>query len=103
VGAALFDSVESFPQRDDALATAWIAADGERVAWVVDDLDPGTYAVAVFQDLDGDGKLSRASLGPPSEPYAFSNDARGTFGPPKFQQAAVRLQAGDAEIVIALR
>ena len=48
-------------------------------------------AVAVHWDLDGDGALKQDWLGRPQEPVAFSNDARGLFGPPSFDQAAVQL------------
>ena len=33
------------------------------------DLEPGSYAVAVYQDLDGSGALNRNGLGLPTEPY----------------------------------
>ncbi|MFH6786538.1 MULTISPECIES: DUF2141 domain-containing protein [Methylobacterium] len=51
---------------------------------------PGTYAVAAFQDLDGDGRLGRTPLGLPTEPYGFSNGA-GRRGRPDFAGAAIRL------------
>ena len=53
---------------------------------------PGTYAVAVFQDLNGNGELDRGLLGRPKEPYGFSNGARaGLFGPPSFDEASIRV------------
>jgi uncharacterized protein (DUF2141 family) len=54
------------------------------------DVPPGTYAVAAFQDLDGDGRLGRTPLGLPTEPYGFSNGA-GRRGRPDFAAAAFRL------------
>ncbi len=54
------------------------------------DVPPGTYAVAAFQDLDGDGRLGRTGLGLPTEPYGFSNGA-GRRGRPDFAGAAFRL------------
>ena len=65
--------------------------DGAAV-WQVENLQPGTYAVAVYHDLNGNGELDRTTLGPPDEPYGFSNDARGTFGPPKFDKAAIEIK-----------
>ena len=52
---------------------------------------PGTYAVLAFQDLNGNGVLDRNLLGIPTEPFGFSNDARGRFGPPGFDAAAVKI------------
>jgi len=54
-------------------------------------LADGRYAIAVFQDLDGDGELGSNLIGMPIEPYGFSRDARGKFGPPDFDDAALSL------------
>ena len=56
-------------------------------------LSPGSYAIRVFHDLDGDGELGTTLLGIPSEPWATSNNAVGSFGPPKWN--AVRFDVGD--------
>lgn len=42
----------------------------------------GRYALRVFQDLNGNGKLDTGWMGIPKEPYGFSNNAMGRFGPP---------------------
>lgn len=51
--------------------------------------EKGTYAIAVFQDMNGNGQLDTNWMGVPSEPYGFSKDARGSFGPPGFDQASI--------------
>jgi uncharacterized protein (DUF2141 family) len=50
------------------------------------DLEPGDYAVQLFHDENGNGKMDSNLFGLPSEGYAFSNRARASFGPPKFAQ-----------------
>ena len=47
----------------------------------------GKYAVTIFHDVNGDHKLNTNVFGIPREPYGFSNDARGTFGPPSYGEA----------------
>jgi uncharacterized protein (DUF2141 family) len=47
----------------------------------------GEHALKVFHDVDGNGKLDTNWMGIPKEPYGFSNDAMGTFGPPSWEQA----------------
>ena len=42
---------------------------------------PGQYAVRLFHDVNGDGQLNTNPFGIPTEPFAFSNNARGRFGP----------------------
>jgi len=45
-------------------------------------LKPGTYALACFHDENDNDELDTGFTGIPSENYAFSNNVRGTFGPP---------------------
>jgi uncharacterized protein (DUF2141 family) len=58
---------------------------------VFHDLAAGQYAVSAFLDLDANGKLSTNLMGVPTEPYGFSRDAHGNFGPPAFLDAAFAL------------
>ncbi len=55
-------------------------------------LPPGEYAVAVFHDMDGDGKLATNFLGVPNEDLAISRNAKGgPLGGPKWADAKVEL------------
>ena len=47
----------------------------------------GTYALSLYHDENNNGMLDTNFFGIPKEPYGFSNDARGTFGPPKYTAA----------------
>ncbi len=100
---ALFSSPESFDQRTGAVASETVVPQAGRATWSVANLPAGTYAVAVFHDLNDNGELDRTTLGPPAEPYGFSNDARGTFGPPRFESAAIELSPGPHRIQIRVR
>lgn len=56
---------------------------------------PGEYALAVFHDLDGDGKLATTFLGVPDEDLAISRNAKGgPLGGPKWANAKVELTSG---------
>lgn len=46
----------------------------------------GTYAIAIYQDVNGNGKLDKGAFGIPSEPFAFSNNFRPKFGGPSFEK-----------------
>lgn len=82
----LADSSAAFAARD-GIRRAVLPPVGGQARVTLTDLVPGRYAIAVFQDLDGDGELGTL-LGIPTEPYGFSNDAGGTVGPPGFDAAA---------------
>ena len=65
-------------------------------------LEKGTYAVSIFHDRNGNGELDANLFGIPKEPYAFSNNAKGMFGPPSFQDCQFEVSSGRNEIVITL-
>ena len=51
------------------------------------DLPAGHYAAKSFHDVDGDGKMNTNPFGMPTEPFAFSNNARGNMGPARWDAA----------------
>ncbi len=59
------------------------------------DLAPGQYAFRLFHDVNGDGEMNTNPFGIPTEPYAFSNNARGQFGPASWADAVFTVGAGE--------
>ena len=55
------------------------------------ELPEGSYAVAAFQDTNGNNNLDRDPNGLPREPYGFSNGT-GRTAPPSFEAARVTVQ-----------
>ena len=100
VALALFADAASFraeaPQRTMRVPTS-------AAHWTIEDLPAGTYAVKAYHDEDGDGMLDKGAFGAPTEPYGFSNDARGTFGPPGFEEAAFRYDGTAARVTFRVR
>ena len=70
------------------------AATNGKVTVVLKDLPEGALAFSLFQDANGNGRLDMNPMGIPVEPFGFSNDAVGNFGPPKFEQALVTPATG---------
>lgn len=62
----------------------------------------GRYAIRVMHDLDGDGELARNLVGMPAEPWGVSNDAKGNFGPPSFDDAAFTVTEEPLSVEITL-
>lgn len=83
--------------------TAAVASQSGKVRLAIADLPSGDYAVSVFQDQNGNGELDVNLVGMPVEPYGFSNDAAGNFGPPSFQQSLVHLSEAGQIVHINLR
>lgn len=62
-----------------------------QATFVIDHLDSGTYAVSVVHDEDNNGKLNTGIMGIPTELVGFSNNAKGTFGPPAFKETSFKI------------
>lgn len=101
---AVYDSDDSFLNLEHARAQMKSKATKGEVVFTVHDLAAGKYAVTAYHDENNNGKLDRNWLHIPTEGYGFSNDARGTAGPPKFTQAAFGLQSdSDKSISLSLQ
>lgn len=78
-------------------------AKGGAVSVVFKDLPEGEYAASIYVDENNNNKLDTNPIGIPVEPYAFSNDASGNFGPPSFEQAKFAVGKDAKTIVINIR
>lgn len=54
-------------------------------------LPEGDYAVRVMHDVNNNEELDTNFVGLPTEPYAFSNNVTGNFGPPHWNDVKFRL------------
>ena len=110
----LYDSAQSFDRAIELAGQSGYRNDPQRVAGAALRVDggtkasiafgslaPGRYAVIVFHDEDGDGRLNKNVLGMPTEPYGFSNAARGFLSAPSFKDAAVAFD-GSTDLTIAI-
>ncbi|UFH56780.1 DUF2141 domain-containing protein [Spirosoma sp. KNUC1025] len=66
-------------------------------------IDPGEYAVAVFHDENGNGKMDKRIFGIPKEPYGFSNNFRPKMSAPKFSDCQFTLGEGGKSINITVK
>jgi uncharacterized protein (DUF2141 family) len=98
---AVYDRPETFPTAGQQRTGQIFESSGQSLVVHFKDLPPGEYAAVAFQDVNGNGKLDKNFIGMPTEPYGFSNAARGAAGPPKFSAAAVTLNPdGTTRIVL---
>lgn len=95
VAIAVFDNADDYAARTEPLASARVPVTSASVVWETSaSSTTGRLAVMVYHDVNGNGELDLGRLGVPREPYGFSNDARGLFGPPGFEDAS--FEATDA-------
>lgn len=72
------------------LAKASLEAKGEPLNYVFGEFPSGTYIIRAFVDVNENGKLDTGMFGP-TEPYGFSNNARGQFGPPSVEEQSFKV------------
>lgn len=97
------ESKAEFPAADGAFATIQQRAHAGALRIVLRDLPPGRYAVNAFHDENDNGDLDTNLVGIPSEGYGFANDPNTSFGPARFDAAAVDVGDAAAVAVMTLR
>jgi len=75
----------------------------KKAEWVFKNMPYGRYSIKAFHDENENSKMDTNFAGMPVERYGFSNNARGRFGPPSFEQAAFTLNAPRMTIAIELK
>lgn len=88
---AVFNQAESWLKRPLVGRAAQPLPDG-RAVLRFEDLPEGDYAISLFHDRNGNGRLDMNAMGMPTEPFAFSNNAMGNFGAPTFEAARFSLK-----------
>lgn len=104
VRVALFQSAAGFPgDASKALRTQPARIDPQTLTAqaVFFGIPQGTYAVMVFHDENGNGKLDKNMVGVPKEGYAASNNPAKKMRPPTFDEAKESLSS-DQTIEIRL-
>lgn len=97
----LFDNEKGFPKTATVGKVVAVQADSALV--IFSDLRPGSYAIGVIHDANSNGKLDTNLLGIPKEGFAFGNNAMGTFGPPSFNSAQIRIDTRPVNQVLVLK
>ena len=88
---ALYNSDKGFPgEKTGAVKFARGKLENGISVIEFENIEAGTYAVALFHDTNGDDKLNFNFLGIPKEGYGFSNNARNMFSAPSFKQASFK-------------
>jgi uncharacterized protein (DUF2141 family) len=54
----------------------------------------GVYGISAYHDENSNKKLDTNFVGMPTEDYCASRNARGTFGPPSFEDAKFSYAGG---------
>ena len=85
---------DGFPAMGKEIIGKDVKVTAEKIAVTIKDIPAGTYAIAVIQDKNSDGVHNTNLFGAPTEPYGFSNNVYGRFGPPDFEDVSIVIENG---------
>ena len=73
-----------------------VAADSGSVEIVIENIEPGIYALVGFHDENDDGKMNTLAFLPiPTEGFGAGNNAARSFGPPAFEASSIEIGTED--------
>lgn len=98
----LYNSDDGFRDAARALRLEQRPARPGTATFDVSGLTPGDYAIVVYHDEDGNGRMNRFLGMIPTEGYGLSNNPE-ISGPPQFEQAAFELSDPGATLAIRLK
>jgi uncharacterized protein (DUF2141 family) len=96
----LYDDGNNFPRKTSDGRIVRASKDGVTVAF--QNLKPGPYAISVLHDENSNKDMDQTTIGLPKEGFGFSNNAKGSFGPPSFDKAKFQLQPGTKDTLISI-
>jgi len=86
---ALYDHKENYMKK--SYKNAEVKVENGKAIIEFTNLEKREYAFSLFHDVNDNKKLDSNFLGIPKEPYGFSNNKKGSFGPPKFESTKFSL------------
>jgi uncharacterized protein (DUF2141 family) len=98
---AIYKNNEDFLDTQKMFTGTMVRPMGDKEATLQMQLPKGEYAVAIFQDINGNGELDTNILGIPKEPYGFSKNFKPVFSAPKFKECSITVNS-NTEINIKL-
>jgi uncharacterized protein (DUF2141 family) len=103
---SLFSSPEGFPSSGErALYSGCYKIEelNENPEIVINNLNTGSYAIALFHDENSDGQLNTGVFGIPMEGFGFSNNPKIKFSAPKYAECQIQLSDAQSTQSIELR
>ncbi len=96
----LWEDKNTWLKKEGVLVKAKAKIVNGRCVYEFTDVKPGKYALAFVHDENDNGHLDFNFAKIPKEGTGASNNASGTFGPPKFDDAAFDLKPGEKKKLV---
>ncbi len=95
------DEKEYFPsEHKKAYKAHIIPVENQEATFAFRDIPYGSYAISVHHDENDNGRIDSNLFKIPREGLGASNDAKGSFGPPSYDKAEIKLNNETLEVEI---
>ena len=98
----IYGTENKFPNPKDQLKEYTFMPNGDILTVEITDQEYGVYAIALYQDVNSDGKINKNILGVPTEPYAFSNNVKPKLKAPSFKDCQFEYNEEKNEVSISM-
>ena len=102
VTIGVYGTDNKFPDPKDQLKEYKFTPNGKQLVAEIRDLNFGTYALAIYQDVNSNGKIDKTIIGIPTEPYAFSNNYRPKVKAPSFKDCKFEYNEKTNSVTMAM-
>ena len=98
----LYNNPQSFKSKTNAIDSVMVTPKKDSIKIMLENVVGGEYAIAIFQDINKNGKLDTGKLKIPEEPVGISNHTENKrLGVPNYQKAKIKIN-GDTIVSIPL-
>ncbi len=100
---AVFNQSNFLQEGKEILKTTAAVQKSQNQRIIIPSLPFGTYAIAIYHDVNNNGKFDKNALGIPVEPYAFSNNPKVKWRSPTFDETQIELNAPQKILEVELK
>lgn len=102
INVAVYKDGEDFPSDKFLVKGQTGECNSATCSFQFQDLPYGNYAVAIYQDVNANGKLDTGTFGIPTEPFAFSNNFKPKWGGPSFEKCRFEFSQDNQTLSITM-
>lgn len=103
IWVGIYDSPANFLIKEKAIVKGYHIQEPGLMRITLPDLPNGTYALAVFHDVNNNGVMDQNILGVPTEPYAFSGQIKSRWRLPRFREVTHTFSRTNRSLSLTLK
>ena len=88
----VYNNANTFLEKGEAVKRYSILATSTIKSFTIKNLPKGSYAIAVYHDVNSDKRCNTNLVGIPVEPYGFSRNYKPVFSKPSFDDCMINIE-----------